>query len=149
MPLWYNNSGSTAKINCHRYAMKYNKCVICESPRSSGSLVCSGCFPLYSSYFNELWFIELSRLQRKQFQIDRLESAQYIDQQSQRFLSNQYGSKRKRGRPRRSDTIEAYIRSVYHSGLSIRQLTRLCYVHGFSVSRETVRAIINKIKTDN
>jgi len=149
LPLCYNKSGSIAEINCHEYAMKYNKCVICESPRSSSSPVCSSCMPLYSAYLSEPWFLELARLQRKQFQIDRLESAHYTDQYNQHSLSNQYGSKRKRGRPRRSETIEAYVRSVYHSGLSIRQLTRLCYIHGFSISRETVRAIINKIKTDN
>jgi len=77
LPLCYNKSGSIAEINCHEYAMKYNKCVICESPRSSSSPVCSSCMPLYSAYFSEPWFLELARLQRKQFQIDRLESAHY------------------------------------------------------------------------
>jgi hypothetical protein len=128
--------------------MNVNKCLMCESLRSSSSILCSVCHPLYSPYVDTDWFKELVRLQKRQYYIDRLESTDYTDLFFASSLQTQYGSSRQRGRPRHPETIEAYIRAIYNPSFSIRYITKLCYSHGLTVSRETVRSIVNKIKAD-
>lgn len=129
--------------------MKSNKCIICEEPRTSLSpFLCSVCIPMYSPYVHTQWFRELVKLQKRQFQIDRLESATF-EEWAQAPPQFSYGSSKSRGRPRKSITIEAYIRANYVEGISIRKMTDLCYSRGLAVSRETVRSIINKIRLTN
>ena len=136
-------------ITCQVFIpMKHNKCLMCEGVRSSASVLCTDCSALYGPYTNERWFLELCALQKKQYQIDRIESAAYTDTHWKHSMMTYYGPNKKRGRPRRTDTVEAFIRAVYQPGISIRKLTAYCISHGLEVSRETVRSIIQKINDD-
>lgn len=85
-------------------------------------------------------------MEQLQNKINKYESANYNVDHTHRSGEFHYGSSKPRGRPKTTAVIESYIRSIYDSSLSVRQLTRLCNAVGLVVSRESVRAIMNKIK---
>lgn len=126
--------------------MRYVKCLFCDERRQSQDFLCRVCRILYNPYKNEVWFKEFVDLEKYQRRITKIESANYDVSQVSKHSSTFWGSSRPRGRPRKIDLIEAYVRSIYSSNLSIRQLTKLCNAAGLDVSRESVRSIINKIK---
>lgn len=126
--------------------MRYSKCLFCDNPKVRGDFLCDFCKTLYDPYRSELWFKELVQMEQLQNKISKYESANYNVDYAYRTGDFQYGASRPRGRPKTTAVIESYIRSIYNASLSVRQLTRLCNSVGLVVSRESVRAIINKIK---
>lgn len=126
--------------------MRYVKCLFCDDRRQSQDFLCKSCRELYNPYKNEIWFKEFVDLERVQRRITKAESVNYDVSQTPKAGGTFWGSSKPRGRPRKVDLIEAYVRSIYSSNLSVRQLTKLCNAAGLSVSRESVRSIINKIK---
>lgn len=126
--------------------MRYVKCLFCEDKRQPQDFLCKFCRDLYNPFKNEIWFKEFIDLERIQRRITKAESVNYDVSQTPKATSTFWGSSKPRGRPRKVDFIEAYVRSIYSDNLSIRQITKLCNAAGLSVSRESVRSIINKIK---
>lgn len=126
--------------------MRYVKCLFCENKRVRGSSFCAFCRDLYSPYKSEVWFSELVQMEQRQRSITKIESSNYdVDFLSKSSEAN-WGSSRKRGRPKTAEVVESFIRSIYRDDLSIRQITKQCVSAGLVVSRESVRSIINKIK---
>ena len=128
--------------------MRYVQCLFCEERRQRKDFLCKFCRTLYGPYEKEPWFSEFVAMERRQRSITKQESTNYeVD-----FLSKEqrvhWGSSRSRGRPRTTDLVESYVRSVYQDDLSVRKLTLLCTQSGLRVSRESIRTIINKIKND-
>lgn len=126
--------------------MRYTKCLFCDNPKARGDSLCSFCKSIYDPYRSESWFKELVQMEQLQNKINKYESANYNVDHAHRSGDFQYGASKPRGRPKTTAVIESYIRSIYDSSLSVRQLTRLCNSVGLVVSRESVRAIMNKIK---
>lgn len=126
--------------------MRYTKCLFCDNPKLRSSSFCEYCKNLYEPYKSEKWFHELVRMEQLQKKITKYESANHDVDHVYRSTQSFYGASRSRGRPRTTLVIESYIRSIYDPSYSVRQLTNLCLSVGLQVSRESVRAIINKIK---
>ncbi len=126
--------------------MRYAKCLFCDNPKLRKGILCEFCKNLYGPYSSEQWFKEIVQMEQLQNKITKYESANYNVDYAFKTEETPLGSSRPRGRPKTTAVIESYIRSIYDKNYSVRQLTRLCNAVGLSVSRESVRAIINKIK---
>jgi hypothetical protein len=126
--------------------MRYVKCLFCENRRKRGHSLCSFCFSLYGPYQSESWYHELISMEKQQRRITKIESTNYNVDYFPKETETYWGSFRKRGRPRTTEVVESYIRSIYQEQFSVRQLTSICNNAGLNVSRESVRGIINKIK---
>jgi len=126
--------------------MRYVRCLFCDDRRKSGDFLCLSCRSLYGPYSSSEWFLELVAMERRQRRITKIESTNYevdyLSKEPERF----WGSSRPRGRPKTTDIIESFIKSIYEKNLSVRKLTKICNMTGLTVSRESVRMIINKIK---
>jgi hypothetical protein len=85
-------------------------------------------------------------MEKNQRRISKIESTNYDVDFFPKESETYWGSFRQRGRPKTTELIESYIRSIYKDDFSIRQLTKLCNSAGLKVSRESVRSIINRIK---
>lgn len=128
--------------------MRYVKCLFCERQRQRKDFLCKFCRTLYGPYEKELWFSELVTMERRQQAITKQESVNYELDYLTKESRPQWGSSRSRGRPRTTDLVESYVRSIYRDNMSIRQLAALCVESGLKVSRESIRTILNKIKND-
>ena len=128
------------------YLMRYVKCLFCENKRKRSDFLCVFCRSLYGQYEKEPWFSELTKMEKNQRRISRIESTNYDVDYLAKEVETYWGSFKKRGRPKTTELIESYIRSIYKEEFSIRQLTKLCNSAGLAVSRESVRSIINRIK---
>ena len=139
-------AGKYAQNNLSGEFMRYVRCMFCDERRKSGDFLCAACRTLYGPYAAEEWFSELVQMEKRQRRITKLESTNfevdYLPKEPERY----WGSSRPRGRPRTTDIIESFIKSVYSANHSVRSLTKLCNATGLIVSRESVRMIINKLK---
>lgn len=145
-------------INVGKYAyfklsfgeyMRYVKCLFCENRKKRGKSLCSFCENLYSPYQTEEWYSEIVKMEQLQRRITKTESVNYdVDHLSKGF-NTFFGSSRPRGRPKTTPLVESFIQSVYSVNLSIREITKLCNTSGLSVSRETVRSVVNRLKLTN
>jgi hypothetical protein len=126
--------------------MRYVKCLFCELKKKRSDFLCSYCRSLYGPYEKEDWFLDLVNMEKIQRRISKIESTNYDVDFFPKETETYWGSFKQRGRPRTTDLIESYIQSVYADNFSIRQLTKLCNSSGLTVSRESVRSIINRIK---
>jgi len=126
--------------------MRYIRCLFCDNGKQRFDFLCRDCRLLYGPYDKELWFIELVAMERKQLKITRQESTNYDVSYLSKEIRPHLGSSRARGRPRTTSLVESYVRSIYESTASVRQVTARCLEAGLIVSRESIRTILNKIK---
>ena len=126
--------------------MRYTKCLFCEEPKVRGDFLCRYCRTLYNPYKAEVWFTEFIILEQRQRRISRTESTNFEVDRLSLQKSTFFGSSKPRGRPKTTSLIESYIYSIYHESMSVRVLTRMCVSAGLTVSRESVRTIVNKLK---
>jgi hypothetical protein len=138
----YNTPNLFVKLVC----MRYVKCLFCENRRKRSDFLCVSCRSLYGPYDKEVWFFELVKMEKNQRRISRIESTNYDVDFLPKESETYWGSFRQRGRPKTTELIESYIRSIYKEEYSVRQITKLCNSAGLVVSRESVRFIINRIK---
>jgi hypothetical protein len=128
--------------------MRYVQCLFCDERKQRSDFLCKSCRILYGPYEKEAWFSEFVQMERKQRRITKQESTNFEVDFLPKEPRPQWGSSKSRGRPRTTDLVESYIRSIYQDSFSIRKITSLCQESGLVVSRESVRTILNKIKSD-
>lgn len=126
--------------------MRYVRCLFCDERRKSSDFLCLKCRTLYGPYSKEEWFSELIDMEKKQRKITRTESTNFEVDHTHKEPDRFWGSSKPRGRPKTTNVIESFIKSVYSPEHSVRSLTKLCNATGLVVSRESVRMIINRIK---
>ena len=126
--------------------MRYVKCLFCDNRKAPNDFLCAFCRNMYNPYVLEEWFSEFVKLEQIQKRITIAESANYDVDFISKDYKSYFGASRPRGRPKTTPLIESFIQSIYTENQSIRKITKACNLAGLSVSRESVRAIINRIK---
>jgi hypothetical protein len=107
------------------------------------SQFCKDCEVIYSAVEHEDWFIELTKLMKKQRRIDNMEKYSIYDlgeiEVSSRF-------KRNRGRPKTSMVVTELISNIKtdRPRVSIRSIEEMCKKLDIVISRETVRRILTQ-----
>lgn len=122
------------------------KCLFCDNFRMKGLVTCQNC-RAYLQYEHEPWFRELLHMDRTQRRIDSYEISHlgYLVDTAATTLGL-VRFRRTVGAPSKLSRKEKeFIRSLRdEEHLSYRKLhKRLVNEYGFSISRETVRRIIN------
>ena len=118
-------------------------CCVCDNRAMKSSQFCKDCEVIYSAVEHEDWFIELTKLMKKQRRIDNMEKYSIYDlgeiEVSSRF-------KRNRGRPKTSMVVTELISNIKtdRPRVSIRSIEEMCKKLDIVISRETVRRILTQ-----
>lgn len=115
-------------------------CSVCDNRANKDSQFCNDCEVIYAPVQNEDWFIELTRLMKKQRWIDDKEKYPLYSSNYERLLTR---SKRRPGRPRLTPVAEEVILNIKRDNptASVRAIEKMCRAAGIFVSRETIRRL--------
>jgi hypothetical protein len=118
-------------------------CCVCDNRAMKSSQFCKDCEVIYSAVENEDWFVELTKLMKKQRRIDNMEKYSIYDlgeiEMNTRF-------KRNRGRPKTSMVVTELISNIKtdRPRVSIRSIEEMCKKLDIVISRETIRRILTQ-----
>lgn len=115
-------------------------CCVCDNRAKKDSEFCSECEVIYTPVKNESWFLELTRLMKKQRWIDDKEKYSLHGAAYAQLLTR---NKRKIGRPKLSPVMEEIVLNIKRDNptASVRQIEAMCRKAGVIVSRETIRRL--------
>ena len=118
-------------------------CCVCDNRAMKTSQFCKDCEVIYSAVEKEDWFIELTKLMKKQRRIDQMEKYSIYDL-GETELNTRF--KRNRGRPRTSMVVTELISNIKTDDpkVSIRSIEDMCKKLDIIISRETIRRILTQ-----
>lgn len=123
-------------------------CCVCDNRASKGSQFCKDCVLIYTEVENEEWFKDLCKLMKKQRMIDQME--RYTLYKSNSIPNIVPKVIRPTGRPKTSIVIRELVKILKDSDstLSVREIEEICRISKISVSRETIRRILQELKRE-
>lgn len=118
-------------------------CCVCDNRAVKNSQFCKDCEVIYSAVENEEWFIELTRLMKKQRKIDNIEKYSIYDLSGVESFAR---FKRGRGRPKTSMVVTELISNIKQDNprVSTRSIEEMCKKLDIIISRETIRRILTQ-----
>ena len=118
-------------------------CCVCDNRAMKNSQFCKDCEVIYTAVEKEDWFIELTKLMKKQRRIDNMEKYSIYDlgeiEMGARFRRN-------RGRPKTSMVVIELVSNIKNDDprVSTRSIGEMCKKLDIVISRETIRRILTQ-----